>query len=160
MLEKLFKFVFVLAIGFVIGIATTLYLSARYPDEASRVVDAVKSVVPQRPGSGVPAAASPSGRTTAARSGSSAQVRLIDFGAEWCAPCKVQDPIIENLAAAYSGRVTVTKVDIDKNPDLASRYEVQGVPTLVIERNGQIAGRFMGLQQESVLAAALDDALR
>ena len=155
--QRLVKTFFMLILGAAIGIVATLYIVITQPDrleEAKRIAARVGI------GAQMYSQSSPARSPQAGRSADTAQVRLLDFGADWCAPCKTQDPIVNKLASAYSGRVVVTKIDIDKSPDLASRYEIQGVPTLIIERNGRIAKRLMGLQEEATLAAALDDALR
>lgn len=156
LLARLFRSLIVIALGFALGVIATIYVGTQRRGDVDRVLDAATGIISRiSPGSRSASSSTGSRNRSAAR----AEVRLLDFGAEWCAPCKVQDPIVENLAANYSGRVVVTKIDIDKNPQLAERYSIQAVPTLIIERNGAIANRFAGLQEESVLARALDDAL-
>lgn len=158
LLARLFRTLFILAFGFILGVVACVYASIYHKNEVNRVMGAVSALPLPAPAAGSSAPATVASAPPAASG--RAQVRLIDFGAEWCGPCKIQDPIIESLAASYSGRITVTKIDVDQNPQLADRYSVQAVPTLIIERDGQIAGRFMGLQEEAVLAKALEDALR
>tara|TARA_R110002049_G_scaffold284591_1_gene465177 strand:- start:95 stop:406 length:312 start_codon:yes stop_codon:yes gene_type:complete len=76
---------------------------------------------------------------------------LVDFFAEWCGPCKAQSPIIKELAQEVNGKVRVIKIDIDKNQAIAQRYNVRGVPTLVLFQEGQIVWRQSGVQSKSQL---------
>jgi len=69
---------------------------------------------------------------------------LVDFWAEWCGPCKVVGPIIEALSKEYEGKMRFVKVDVDQNADLAGKYGVQGIPTLLFFKGGQEAGRTVG----------------
>ncbi len=71
---------------------------------------------------------------------------LVDFSAAWCAPCKMLEPIVEQLAQEWSGKVKVVKLDVDDNPDLATRYQVMGVPTLMLFVNGEVRERLSGYQ--------------
>ena len=156
LLARLFRSLIVIALGFALGVIATIYAGTQRRGEVDRILDAASRIVDRVNPGAARSSASPASRSSSA---ARAEVRLLDFGAEWCAPCKVQEPIIENLAVNYNGRVVVTKIDVDKNPQLADRYAVEAVPTLIIERNGQIASRFAGLQEEAVLARALDAAL-
>ncbi len=72
------------------------------------------------------------------------QLTLVDFWATWCGPCKMLAPVIEELAAQYDGKVTVAKVDVDEEQDLAARYGVMSIPTVVLFQNGQEAERLVG----------------
>ncbi len=85
-------------------------------------------------------------------------ITLIDFWAEWCAPCKMIAPMINELAAEYNGKVKVGKVNIDNESGLAERYNVNSIPTLLIIKNGEEANRFIGVTSKSNIVAALDDA--
>ena len=85
-------------------------------------------------------------------------VTLIDFWAEWCAPCKMIAPMIDELAAEYNGKVKVGKVNIDNESGLAERYNVNSIPTLLIIKNGEEANRFIGVTSKSNIITALDDA--
>lgn len=70
---------------------------------------------------------------------------LIDFWAEWCGPCKMLKPTIEEIAEEYADSVRVAAVDVDKEPDLAARFGVLSIPTLVVLRNGEVADKSVGV---------------
>ena len=70
---------------------------------------------------------------------------LVDFSAEWCGPCKAQSPVIAEVARELGEKLKVIKVDVDKNPMIAARFRVQGVPTLILFRNGEVLWRQSGL---------------
>jgi thioredoxin 1 len=84
---------------------------------------------------------------------------LVDFWAPWCGPCKMIGPIVEGLAEEYGGKVKVVKVNVDNNQDLAARYNIRGIPTVMIFNGGQLAKSFVGLRSKEDLAQALDDVL-
>ncbi len=80
---------------------------------------------------------------------------LVDFFASWCGPCKMQSPIIEQVKKAVGDEANVIKVDVDGDSDVASRYKIQSVPTLIIFKNGEIKWRDSGLHQADDLLAKL-----
>ncbi len=81
---------------------------------------------------------------------------VVDFWAEWCAPCKVIAPILEELAQEYQGRLTVAKVNVDEHPSLAARYGIRSIPTLLIFRDGQVAEQIVGAVPKAQLRKRLD----
>lgn len=80
---------------------------------------------------------------------------LVDFFATWCGPCRMVAPILDEIAAEVEGRAKVYKVDIDQSPDIASRYGVNSVPTLIAFENGQIKAQTVGAQPKQNLMALL-----
>ncbi len=81
---------------------------------------------------------------------------LIDFWADWCLPCKMQAPILEQVAGELGGRVTIAKMDVDKNQNLASKYGIKSIPTLLLFRRGSVVKQFVGVQQKQTLINAID----
>jgi len=80
---------------------------------------------------------------------------VVDFHALWCGPCKVQSPILKDVAAELGERVRVIKIDVDQNKELASRYNIQSVPTLIVFKNGKQAWRQSGVVSKSQLHGVL-----
>lgn len=81
---------------------------------------------------------------------------LVDFWADWCGPCKMIAPILEEIAGDYEGKLTIAKLDIDKNPATPQRYGVRGIPTLILFKNGEVEATKVGALAKSQLAAFLD----
>lgn len=90
---------------------------------------------------------------------SSSMPVLVDFFAAWCGPCKMMAPAIEKLAEEYEGKAVVGKLDVDESMDIAGRYGIMNIPTLIIFKNGKIVSKFVGLQNKNELKKALDAAL-
>ena len=81
---------------------------------------------------------------------------LVDFWAEWCMPCRMLAPTIEKIAKDYVGKVKVGKLDTDANRDVASKYSISAIPTVILFKDGQVSQKFVGLRQEKDFKAALD----
>ncbi len=84
---------------------------------------------------------------------------LVDFWAEWCGPCKMIAPILEEVARDYEGKLTVAKLNIDDNPTTPQRYGVRGIPTLILFKNGEVEATKVGALAKSQLTAFLDSNL-
>ncbi len=89
----------------------------------------------------------------------SPQPVLIDFWAPWCGPCKAIAPIVEELANEYSGKLKVVKINVDDNPQTASRYGVRGIPNLLIIKDGQVKDQIVGAVPKTHMVRAVDSAL-
>ncbi|MGQ0572503.1 MAG: thioredoxin [Armatimonadota bacterium] len=85
---------------------------------------------------------------------------LVDFWAEWCGPCRMVAPIVEELATEYAGRLKVTKIDVDDNQNLAMRYNIMSIPTLGVFRGGEMIERIVGYMPKGELKRRLDGALQ
>jgi thioredoxin 1 len=81
---------------------------------------------------------------------------LVDFWAEWCGPCKMIAPILEEIATEYAGKLAIAKVDIDKNPGTPQRYGVRGIPTLILFKDGEVHATKVGALAKSQLGAFID----
>ena len=84
---------------------------------------------------------------------------LVDFWAEWCGPCKMIAPMLDEVAAEYHGKLTIAKLNIDENPKTPQRFNVRGIPTLILFKSGQVEGQKVGALRKSDLAAFLDSKL-
>ncbi len=84
---------------------------------------------------------------------------LVDFWANWCQPCHMLAPIVEQLADEYAGRITVAKVDTDANRDLSLEYAINSLPTLLLFKDGEVVERFVGVRTKAEYTAALDAVL-
>ena len=84
---------------------------------------------------------------------------LLDFWAEWCGPCKMIAPILDQIAAEYAGKVGVAKMNVDENPKTPMKFSVRGIPTLILFKNGQLQGQKIGAVRKADVAAFLDSNL-
>ncbi len=81
---------------------------------------------------------------------------LVDFYAPWCGPCKMMSPVVDSLSLKYGGKVKFVKLNTDENPGTASRYQISGIPTLLLFKNGAVLDRVVGYVPEGSLAKFLD----
>jgi len=84
---------------------------------------------------------------------------LVDFWAEWCGPCKMIAPVLDELSEEYAGKLKIAKLNIDSNTDTAPKYGVRGIPTLIIFKNGQVEATKVGALSKSQLAAFIDSVI-
>jgi thioredoxin 1 len=84
------------------------------------------------------------------------QLVLVDFWAEWCPPCRKLAPVIDALADEYAGRVKVVKLNVDESPEVASRYAIFSIPTLLLFRGGQVVEQHVGFRPKDELKGILD----
>lgn len=82
---------------------------------------------------------------------------LVDYWAEWCGPCKMIAPILDEIAPAYAGKLKIVKLNIDENPQTPPKYGIRGIPTLMLFKNGQVEAQKVGALSKSQLTAFLDN---
>jgi thioredoxin 1 len=81
---------------------------------------------------------------------------VVDFWAEWCGPCRMVAPVVEELSHDYEGKVLVTKVDVDSNPNTAMQFGIRSIPTILFVKNGEVVDKHVGAAPKSSLAAKVD----
>lgn len=81
---------------------------------------------------------------------------LVDFWAEWCGPCRMVGPIVEEISNDYSGKAVVGKVDVDNNPEISMRFGIRNIPTILFFKGGQVVDKQVGAVPKNVLAEKLD----
>jgi len=84
---------------------------------------------------------------------------VVDFWAEWCGPCKMIAPILDDVAGAYQGKLLITKMNVDENRDIPAKYGIRGIPTLMIFKDGQLAATKVGAMSKAQLTAFIDQQL-
>jgi len=84
---------------------------------------------------------------------------LMDFNAPWCAPCRTQEPILEQLSIQYEGKAIISAMNVDENQDIAAMLGIQSIPTMILFKNNKEIQRFVGVQSESTLSDAMDKLL-
>ena len=82
---------------------------------------------------------------------------LVDFWAEWCGPCKMIGPMVEELATEYDGKAVIGKVNVDHNPDVSAKFGIRSIPTLLVFKNGEVVNKQVGAVPKAVLSKALDE---
>jgi thioredoxin 1 len=87
-------------------------------------------------------------------------VLLVDFSAEWCPPCRRLEPIINELAADFTGSATIAAVDVEMNPVITARYKVRNMPTILIFKDGEVVDRQIGFATKQVLATMIDNQIQ
>jgi thioredoxin 1 len=83
-------------------------------------------------------------------------ISLIDFNAPWCGPCRLQEPILEKIAARFDGKAIVAAVNVDRHQEIAANFDIQSIPTIIIFKNRKEIKRFIGLQPEKALEDTLN----
>lgn len=81
---------------------------------------------------------------------------LVDFWAEWCGPCRMVAPVVEELSQDYKGKLLVTKVDVDSNPETAMKFGIRNIPTILFIKGGEVVDKHVGAAPKSALAAKVD----
>ena len=89
----------------------------------------------------------------------SAQPVLVDYWAEWCGPCKMIAPVLDELAPTYNGKLTITKMNVDENRDIPAKFGIRGIPTLMVFKGGQLAATKVGAMSKAQLSAFIDQQL-
>ena len=84
---------------------------------------------------------------------------LVDYWAEWCGPCKMIAPILDEVAASYEGKLQIAKMNVDENRDIPAKFGIRGIPTLMIFKNGELAATKVGAMSKSQLTAFIDQQL-
>ncbi|APW46490.1 thioredoxin TrxA [Rhodoferax antarcticus] len=84
---------------------------------------------------------------------------LVDYWAEWCGPCKMIAPILDEVSIAYEGKVRIAKMNVDENRDIPAKFGIRGIPTLMLFKNGQLAATKVGALSKSQLTAFIDQQL-
>ena len=84
---------------------------------------------------------------------------LVDFWAEWCGPCRMVGPIVDELAGEYEGKAVIGKVDVDRNPQISAKFGIRSIPTLLVFKGGQVVDKQVGAVPKNVLAQKLETQL-
>lgn len=87
-------------------------------------------------------------------------VTVKKFGAEWCGPCRMLKPVLENLKTEFAGKATIIEYDVDNSPEEAQQYNITSIPVVIVEKDGQLIERFTGLTSKMAYANAINEALK
>ena len=90
----------------------------------------------------------------------STQPVLVDYWAEWCGPCKMIAPILDEMATTYNGKLQITKMNVDENREIPGKFGIRGIPTLMLFKNGKLAATKVGALSKSQMAAFIDENLK
>ncbi|MFQ5940072.1 MAG: thioredoxin [Nitrososphaerales archaeon] len=85
---------------------------------------------------------------------------LVDFWAEWCGPCRMVSPVVEDLAKEYAGKVSFLKLNVDENEDTVARYEIFSIPTMLIFKDGNIIGKHIGVGSKDLLKGLIEKSIK
>mgnify|MGYP000900383208 FL=1 len=85
---------------------------------------------------------------------------VIDFWAEWCGPCRIVGPIVDELSSEYGDRVTIGKVDVDNNDEITSKYGIRNIPTILFIKNGEVVDKQVGAAQKAALVEKIENLLK
>lgn len=84
---------------------------------------------------------------------------MIDFWAEWCGPCRMVGPIVEEMAGEYDGKAVIGKVNVDENPDISMKYGIRNIPTIIFLKNGEMVDKSVGAVPKNILTDKIDNLL-
>lgn len=84
---------------------------------------------------------------------------LVDFWAEWCGPCRMIAPVVEELSKEYEGKAIIGKVNVDENSEISAKYGIRNIPTLLFFKNGEVVDKHVGVAPKSIIAGKLDNLL-
>lgn len=87
-------------------------------------------------------------------------VTLVDFHAPWCGPCRMQTPVLEKVSAKFNDKAKIGSINVDENPNIAAKFGIRSIPTLILFNNGVPVKQFVGLQSENTLVNALNEAVK